>query len=213
MLASGYLADAEAALRRGELADYYAGPAQRFCLDRLRRQTSLGRSSVAFEHSHPSSMPKPVFISYARKASRDYAAALHAALGEDIAFLDSEDIPFGDAFPERLVDALLDSCVVVILAEPVYFTRWYCLLEYRLARTPFLRLGERPGVKQRERDEELRGIVVAMPPGDKDPMLERFPAFVQGRNWAPVSDAAAIAQLVRHRLDANPPTLRERYER
>src|SRR5215217_4668871 len=98
-------------------------------------------------------MPKDVFISYARKASREYAEALHDELGEDLAFLDTEDIPFGDAFPERLVDALLDSRVVVILAEPVYFTRWYCLLEYRLARTPFLRLAERPSVTRLERDE------------------------------------------------------------
>jgi tetratricopeptide (TPR) repeat protein len=157
-------------------------------------------------------MPKDVFISYARKASRDYAVALHAELGEDAAFLDSEDIPFGDPFPERLVDALLDSRVVVILAEPVYFTRWYCLLEYRLARTPFLRLAERSGIGQRERDAALHGIVVAMPPGDADPMLERFPAAVQGRNWAPVTEPAAIAALVRARLAERLPTLRERYE-
>jgi hypothetical protein len=157
-------------------------------------------------------MPKDVFISYARRASREFADALHGELGEDLAFLDREDIPFGDAFPERLVDALLDSRVVVILAEPVYFTRWYCLLEYRLTRTPFLRLAERPGVAQRERDAALNGIVIAMPPGDADPMLERFPAFVQGRNWASVTEPASIAGLVRQRLDESLPTLRERYQ-
>jgi len=155
---------------------------------------------------------KPVFISYARQASRKHAEALHLELGDELAFLDSEDIPFGDAFPERLVDALLDSRVVVILAEPVYFTRWYCLLEYRLARTPYLRLAERSGVGQHERDAALSGIVVAMPPGDADPMLERFPAAVQARNWAPVTEPTAVATLVRARLADGLPTLRERYE-
>jgi hypothetical protein len=157
-------------------------------------------------------MAKPVFISYARKASRDHAVALHQALGSDIAFLDSEDIALDERFPETIVDALFGARVVVILAEPVYFTRWYCLLEFRIARTPFLRAAERPRKTHEEMDEALRGIVIAMPNAGIDPMLERFPPLAGIRNWPSVDAPEKIAAVVMERLAYNPPTLRERYE-
>lgn len=156
-------------------------------------------------------MPHPVFISYARDASADHARALHDALGGRTAFLDTEAIPPGERFPEALVDALFDARVVVIFAEPHYFTRWYCLLEFRIARTPFLRVAERPGATAQEKADALRGLVVAMPPRGADPMMERFPPLVQGRNWPAVEDIGAIAALVDAELAAHPPTLRERY--
>jgi tetratricopeptide (TPR) repeat protein len=156
-------------------------------------------------------MSQPVFISYARDASRDKAEALHNALGGRTAFLDTADIAPGERFPEALVDALFDTRVVVIFPEPHYFTRWYCLLEFRIARTPFLRIAERPGTTAQEKTDALRGLVVAMPPPGVDPMMERFPPLVQGRNWPSVDDIDAIAALVEAELAANPPTLRERY--
>ena len=156
-------------------------------------------------------MSQPVFISYARDASRDKANALHNALGGRTAFLDTADIAPGERFPEALVDALFDARVVVIFAEPHYFTRWYCLLEFRIARTPFLRAVDRPGATPQEKADALRGLVVAMPPRGVNPMMERFPPLVQGRNWPGVDDSEGIAALVEAELAANPPTLRERY--
>lgn len=156
-------------------------------------------------------MSQPVFISYARDASRDKAEALHNALGGRTAFLDTADIALGERFPEALVDALFDARVVVIFAEPQYFTRWYCLLEFRIARTPFLRAVDRPGATAQGKTDALRGLVVALPPRGVDPMMERFPPLVQGRNWPAVDDIDAIAALVEAELAANPPTLRERY--
>ncbi|WP_420128350.1 tetratricopeptide repeat protein [Longimicrobium sp.] len=156
-------------------------------------------------------MSQPVFISYARDASRDKAQALHHALGGRTAFLDTADIAPGERFPEALVDALFSARVVVIFAEPQYFTRWYCLLEFRIARTPFLRAAERPGATPQEKADALRGLVVAMPPRGVDPMMERFPPLVRARNWPAVEDIDAIAALVEAELAANPPTLRERY--
>lgn len=152
-----------------------------------------------------------VFISYARDASRAHAEALHKALGGRTAFLDTEAIPPGERIPEAVVDALFNAKVVVIFAEPRYFTRWYCLLEFRIARTPFLRVAERPGATAQEREAALRGLVVAMPPHGVDPMLERFPPLVRARNWPDVGDIERIAELVEAELAANPPTLRERY--
>jgi hypothetical protein len=156
-------------------------------------------------------MSQPVFISYARDASRDKAEALHHALGGRTAFLDTADIAPGERFPEALVDALFDARVVVIFAEPQYFTRWYCLLEFRIARTPFLRAVERPGATVQEKEDALRGLVVAMPPRGVDPMMDRFPPLVRARNWPAVDDIDAIAALVEAELAANPSTLRERY--
>lgn len=156
-------------------------------------------------------MTQPVFISYARDTSREHAEALHRALGERTAFLDTQDIATGERFPEALVDALFGARVVVIFAEPRYFTRWYCLLEFRIARTPFLRVADRPGATAREKADALRGLVIAMPPRGVDPMMDRFPPLVQGRNWPDVGDIERIAALVEAELAANPPTLRERY--
>jgi hypothetical protein len=44
-------------------------------------------------------MTQPVFISYARDASRGHAEALHRALGGRTAFLDTKDIEPGERFP------------------------------------------------------------------------------------------------------------------
>ncbi|HEX7238836.1 MAG TPA: toll/interleukin-1 receptor domain-containing protein, partial [Longimicrobiaceae bacterium] len=156
-------------------------------------------------------MTHPVFISYARDASREHAVALHEALGEEIAFLDTEDIATGDHFPERLVDSLFDAKVVVIFAEPVYFTRWYCLLEFRIARTPFLRMVEHAGSTPAEQEDALHSIVIAYPPRGVSPEMERFPSLVGATNWPSVQEPEKIAEMVLARLAANPPTLRERY--
>jgi tetratricopeptide (TPR) repeat protein len=156
-------------------------------------------------------MPQPVFISYARDASRDKAEALHEALGGRTTFLDTRDIEPGERFPETLVDALFNAKVVVIFAEPRYFTRWYCLLEFRIARTPFLRVAERPDATTKEKEDALHGLVVAMPLRGVDAMMERFPPLIQARNWPAVDDIDAIAALVNAELAADPPPLRERY--
>ncbi|HEX9939307.1 MAG TPA: toll/interleukin-1 receptor domain-containing protein [Longimicrobium sp.] len=154
---------------------------------------------------------QPVFISYARDASREHALALHGALGGRTAFLDTDAIALGERFPEALVDALFNARVVVIFAEPHYFMRWYCLLEFRIARTPFLRAAERPDATAKDKEDALRGLVVAMPPRGVDPMMERFPPLVRARNWPSVDDIEGIAGLVEAELAANPPTLRDRY--
>ena len=125
---------------------------------------------------HVFSMPHSVFISYARDASRAQAVALHEALGgaaEDICFLDTEGIGIGDPFPERLVDALFDARVVVILAEPLYFTRRYCLQEFQIACGPFLRVLETSQPTAKEKEAALRGIVVALPGRGVDPTRQR----------------------------------------
>ena len=63
------------------------------------------------------------------------AAALHAELGSDVCFLDSDAIEFEELFPRRLAMALEAARVVVVLATPGYFERWYCLREWMAALT------------------------------------------------------------------------------
>ena len=65
------------------------------------------------------------FISYARNACEEEARALKSALGE-LAFQDVEDVEYGEHFPSRIADALLDADIVVVLADATYFTRWFC---------------------------------------------------------------------------------------
>jgi hypothetical protein len=69
----------------------------------------------------------PIFLSYARSASLPQAYAVHEALGGadgGLAFLDEHAIEYGEQLDERIVDALFGARVVVIFAEPAYFTRW-----------------------------------------------------------------------------------------
>src|ERR1017187_3664241 len=77
-------------------------------------------------------MPRPVFISYSRRASVADAQALAARLG-DLAFLDTSAIDDGDDFPQRLLDGILDASIVVIFATKAYADSRFCRLEMRLA--------------------------------------------------------------------------------
>src|SRR5262245_34037965 len=102
-----------------------------------------------------------VFLSYARSTDRDHARAVFDALGDDtggLAFLDTEHIEALEEFPQRLIDSLLQSRVVVIFANPTYFKRWYCVLELRAAIAPFTHLAAQPGSTQEERRQALESI-------------------------------------------------------
>src|ERR1039457_3773396 len=77
-------------------------------------------------------MPRPVFISYARRASVADAQALASRLG-DLPFLATSAIDAGDHFPQRLLDGILDASIVVIFATKAYSESRFCRLEMRLA--------------------------------------------------------------------------------
>jgi tetratricopeptide (TPR) repeat protein len=159
-------------------------------------------------------MAHPVFLSYARSASLPFARAVYEALGgagEDLAFLDEVDIDYGERFPERIIDELLGARVVVIFAEPVYFTRWYCLLEFRLARTAFLKSLE-PGSSLTPQTA-IAPLVLALPPTGTPPEVDRFPPLAQATNWPSVNDPSAIAALVRRRLEQSPHSLGDLLDR
>jgi tetratricopeptide (TPR) repeat protein len=152
----------------------------------------------------------PVFLSYVRSASRPHAQRLHQALGGEAAglcFLDTSDVESGDRLPETLVDALLAARVVVVFATPEYFGRWYCQLEFDVARRPSLHLD---GAGEAERARVLGGLIVALPADRSDAVADWLPPDARVTVWPGQEQTGELAALVRARLEANPPTYRER---
>ncbi len=149
----------------------------------------------------------PVFISYARKASREGAEQLHQALEKDgLAFLDSSDIELGERFPPTLVDALLASRVVVLFASEDYFRRWYCLWELE---TVLLGLETTAALKE----AALASVVIVLPArGTPVPDLHALPPALREGNWPTADETGRIEGLVRARLSQVHTRLSERLE-
>jgi hypothetical protein len=154
-------------------------------------------------------MPRPVFISYARSASRAQAGALHEALGGETAFLDTSDIELRTQFPPELAKALLASRVVVVFASKEYFRRWYCLWELDAALAPFLALG--PEASAAQKSAALAPLVIALP-GQAGAALElkTLPPALRTTSWPRVDDVAALEALVRKTLGESAITLEQR---
>jgi hypothetical protein len=144
-------------------------------------------------------MAHPVFISYARRTSREAAQALHLALGDE-AFLDSSDIEDGEQFPRAIIEALLASRMVVVLADEVYFTRWYCLRELRTALAPYDVLLRTPGSTSEQLSEALRHIVIALPAGGRPAALDNLPPDLRMTNWPRADETQRLVELIRTRL-------------
>lgn len=133
------------------------------------------------------------------------AGALHAELGPDLCFLDSDAIELEELFPQRLARALEAARVIVVLATPGYFERWYCLREWMAALSPWTSAAD-PGV------ELLDHVVVAIGAPFSPEERQRFPPPIQQRNLPPTSNITAVARLVADRLASGPPTLGDRLE-
>src|SRR3982751_4117643 len=129
-------------------------------------------------------MPAPVFISYARSASKMQALALAERLGA-LAFFDTQDIDDGEHFPQRLLDGVLDARIVVIFAAKTYVERRFCRLEMRLA----LAGG----------DLNAKHLVIALGEGS-NAVLDALPAKVADQNWPSAAEMGRLYALVQERL-------------
>src|ERR1039458_7644448 len=139
-------------------------------------------------------MPRPVFISYSRKASLPHAQALAAKLG-DSAFLDISAIDDGDQFPQHLLDGILDASVVVIFATQAYSESRFCHLEMRLA----LAGG----------DQSASHLVLAL--GDASgAVLDALPTAVASQSWPPANATDRLHALVDRLLANQRPPIRDR---
>lgn len=157
-------------------------------------------------------MPFPVFISYARRTSRDYAEALHAALGgkHSKAFLDTSDIELGERFPPVLIDALLDARVVVVFWDEAYVTRWYCLRELQVALSPYEFALRRQASTTSDIEEALSHIVVALPPVGQSADLDGLPPALRTTNWPAADVTERLAEMVTLLLPNSGKSIRER---
>jgi len=155
-------------------------------------------------------MHPPVFISYARGTHLADAERLHALLGGGggLSFLDRTGIEPGEQFPPVLVEALLESRVVVAFLDDAYFERWYCLWEFRAALAPLL-----AHAPERMQEAALDSIVLALPPGASRSLLDRLPPSLRRTNWPVAADTEQLAQLIRTRLGSVSETLGARLER
>jgi|CZKX01.1.fsa_nt_gi hypothetical protein len=139
-------------------------------------------------------MPRPVFISYSRRASVADAQALAARLG-DLAFLDTSAIDDGDHFPQRLLDGILDASIVVIFATKAYSESRFCRLEMRLA----LAGG----------DASASHLVLAL--GEASgAVLEAMPTAVASQSWPPADASDRLHALVQGLLANRLPPIRDR---
>jgi tetratricopeptide (TPR) repeat protein len=139
-------------------------------------------------------MSRPVFISYSRGTSAPHARALAESLG-DLVFLDTSGIDDGDQFPQHLLEAILDSSVVVIFATKVYSERRFCRLEMRLA----LAGGDAAGSH----------IVLALGEGC-DTVLDAMPAAIASHSWPAADAAERLDALVHKNLGQRLPAIRAR---
>ncbi len=169
---------------------------------------------MAVEQVAAARASKPVFISYARSSSRDSARALHAALGEaaDVAFLDTEDLSAGDRFPAKVAHAIFGARIFVVFADDVYFTRWLCLRELRMAFGAFDAISQQPGSSTEDLEAALDHIIIALPDTGAVQVLDNVPPNLRTIGWPKASDTARLVSLIRTCLDRSRPTIGERLE-
>ncbi|HEV3333194.1 MAG TPA: toll/interleukin-1 receptor domain-containing protein [Bryobacteraceae bacterium] len=148
------------------------------------KQTVYGARSVLTVRLDWSLVGRPVFISYSRDASSTDAQALVARLG-DLAFLDTGAIDDGDQFPQRLLDGILGSSVVVIFATKEYSDSRFCRLELRLALTGS--------------DRQSSQVILARGDGWTR-VRDILPTIITDRNWPTAKEPDRLETLVRDTL-------------
>lgn len=138
------------------------------------------------------------FISYVRQRSRTEVLSLKNSLKEQgiHLFLDEEGIEAGDAFPDRLADALINSRLVLVFLDDKYFDRPWCVYEFQVALAPYrkaLMRGESPAGL-------LDNIMVILDPKAEEIILSHLPPPLAKQNWPSVTDTERITELVKEKL-------------
>jgi hypothetical protein len=160
------------------------------------RKHQAGKKALGFGEK----AAKPIFLSYAREASKEFVPQLYAKLGPEQVFLHTEEIEHGNLFPRTLSEALLNARVVVVFLGTAYFSRWYCLRELNLALLPF-NIAARRGAAPDVLVQAARHIVVVLPadPGERD-ALDNLPPQIRIAAWTSANETEAVAQLIERRL-------------
>lgn len=137
-------------------------------------------------------MTAAVFISYARSASATQVRALRDALiGRGVeAFFDETDIPPGSPYPARLADALCAARLVVVFAHQTYFSRPWCVYEFRVATSPY----------RADAGNALQHLVIALPDADPQAVVDHLPPPVAEASWPVAASTGELVALIERRL-------------
>jgi tetratricopeptide (TPR) repeat protein len=129
------------------------------------------------------------------------------------AFLDTSDIEHGTEFPTRILDALMDANVFLIIADPIYYTRWYCVRELRIALAPYEQALRSHSDGGAQITATLDHIVVALPAhGSAGESLEQLPPVLRETNWPTVKQLDELIALIGSRASRGRRDLRSRYD-
>lgn len=154
-----------------------------------------------------------VFISYSRTAASTPAAALEAALGPGEAFIDQSAMLPGEPISEAILQAALEARVLVCFLSTDFFTRPYCQAEFEIALARWEALRPLP--------PKARGLVLCLPAGRHDQLLNHLPQEMRDINWPTFHDLASQVELIRQMLEGGhsqpltallPPLAREQLE-
>ncbi|MCB9833981.1 MAG: toll/interleukin-1 receptor domain-containing protein [Planctomycetes bacterium] len=150
-----------------------------------------------------------VFISYARRESRDQVDALQAALGgPSRCFVDRSNIEALAEFPVALRDAMLGARVVVAVLGPAYLKSGYCWKEWLLALGPFLAVRRRR-LDEAAQSDALRHVVPLLQAGAGEESRMLLVGPMAAWNLPRADETAVIAATIEGLLAARPPTLDE----
>jgi hypothetical protein len=75
-----------------------------------------------------------------KKLCREVAAGIQDRNENEVGFFDQQDLDLSAPWPDRLVEALLSSSVLVALFSPVYFSRRACGREFEVFRRRYSQL-------------------------------------------------------------------------
>lgn len=134
----------------------------------------------------------PIFLSYSRESSGALATAVASCLEPGDFFLDTAVMQDGDSISRRLLDAMLDARVLVFFFDHEFIARPYCQAEwlFGLARWEALRY----------RPVNERGVILILPPGRDDILLDRLPITMRDSKWPTQQSPEGIALLIRQQL-------------
>ncbi len=153
-------------------------------------------------------MAVDVFISYAHATAQAATRRLREELTASglRVFLDEREIPYGSAFPRDIADALLQSRLVVVFADEVYFRRPWCVYEFQTIVAPYRSAAEPD-------DTQLEHVSVVLPPaGASETVIPHLPPPLARVSWPSSDRTTEIADMIRRRLQGLSVTLSSRIE-
>ncbi|TQV89656.1 toll/interleukin-1 receptor domain-containing protein [Aliikangiella coralliicola] len=143
-----------------------------------------------------------VFISYARTSSFDEAHQFAALLTDNgiSHFIDDRSIPLGSRFPQDIAKSLLNSRVMVVFVDSVYFERYWCVCEYQLGIALY-----RKNISNGKVESPLEHMLIALPENTELDMVKaHLPPLLSNTSWPASDNSADLVELVIRKLEKDP---------